>query len=758
MKFSEEQHKAIAANGAYLTVRAGAGAGKTSVLVERYLRHIREENATPDDILTITYTRRAAADMKRRIVEALRQSGRPDLASQAEIGPISTIHGYCERLLKEYPFSIGIDPKFDVMEASSSLIEECARRSLSAAEIREIELPYIRKRAGERVGGEPRRDVAAKIIGQIKLVLDKFRLAGKTSADLWRLADSPERIQAAWRQYEDEAAREALGSEYHADWRGKPSRKNKQWLASPFDSDKDFEAAELTAGLASLSARTWDLLSAEFDRRKCFDYTELEARACKLLEADSEVLRGRYKWIIVDEAQDLNPVQYRILEATPTESKLLVGDPRQAIYAFRGASRELFVSSIARSNCSTLLTNWRSTSSILDAVQSIFEDIWPEDNVRMNCGQEEVCGPKVELWHVGRRPHEAMAEGLRQLISEGCAPKDIAVLIRYATKVEDLTAKLRTLGLKVASPGTGKKYFVRGEIRDLGSALQALADPSDDLAMLSTLRSPLVGIPLDDCIALGLAARNSEGTVYSQIPKHSFSEAARTRIAVFLGWFEQLSLRVDRMSAWEVLAEIYAAVDLDARFAMAKEKEQLVANSRKLLSIAISQRNVGAGEFGNWLSKQAEMFGSSVPDADTLSPEATAIRISTMHRAKGLEWDTVIVQTTEMKDPDKRKEVVVDPAAGILGVHDKYIPQALSAANARQLEAEVAEELRLLYVAATRARTKLCIVTTSSGEGTCFAAIKNGLAKRGDIIIRDLRSIPQEKSGPQITMPPQPIS
>jgi ATP-dependent exoDNAse (exonuclease V) beta subunit len=756
MKFSEEQQKAIAANGAYLTVRAGAGAGKTSVLVERYLRHIREESATPDDILTITYTRRAAADMKRRIVEALRQSGRPDLASQAEIGPISTIHGYCERLLKEYPFSIGIDPKFSVMDDSSNMIEECARRALSADDICDVELPYIQSCAGERIAGEPRRDVAAKIIHQINLVLDKFRTAGKTSADLWRFADSPERIQATWRQYEDAAAREVLGTEYHADWRGQRSKNSRKWMTTRFDQDEDFAAAALTAGLASLSARTWDLLTAEFDRRKCFDYTELEARACKLLETDAEVLRGRYKWIIVDEAQDINPVQYRILEATPTESRLLVGDPRQAIYAFRGASRELFVNSIGRSNCSTLLTNWRSTSSILDAVQSIFEDIWPEDNVRMHCGKEGTPGPKVEVWRVGLRPHDAMTEGLRQIISEGCPPKDIAVLVRNATKVEDLTAKLRTLGHKVASPGTGKKYFVRGEIRDLGSALQALSDPSDDLALLSTLRSPLVGIPLDDCIALGLAARNSRAPVYSVIPNHSFSDDARTRITEFLGWFEQLSTRVDRMSAWEVLAEVYAAVDLDARFAMTKDKEQLVANSRKLLTIAMDQRNVGAGEFGDWLSKQAEMFGGSVPDADTLSPESTAIRISTMHRAKGLEWDTVIVQTTEMKDPDKQKDVVVDPVAGILGVRGEYIPHALSAANARQLEAEAAEELRLLYVAATRAKTKLCIVTMASGAGKCFAAIKNGLAKRGDIVIRDLKSTPQEQNDPRTTTPPQP--
>src|SRR5207302_1377441 len=94
---------------------AAAGSGKTRVLVERYLKHIIVDGFRADDILTITFTRKAAAEMKRRIVDRLTGSGLSDQAQIAETGPIQTIHGFCERFLRENAIAAGLDPDFDVL-------------------------------------------------------------------------------------------------------------------------------------------------------------------------------------------------------------------------------------------------------------------------------------------------------------------------------------------------------------------------------------------------------------------------------------------------------------------------------------------------------------------------------------------------------------------------------------------------------------------------------------------------------------------
>ena len=127
-----EQRKAIEANDKQLVVQAGAGAGKTRVLVERFLRHVIEDKYGADEILTITFSRKAAAEMKRRIVTALRDAGRWEDAQIAETGPIQTIHSFCERLLRENSLVAGLDPQFEVLDEVDSVawLEEALQESL----------------------------------------------------------------------------------------------------------------------------------------------------------------------------------------------------------------------------------------------------------------------------------------------------------------------------------------------------------------------------------------------------------------------------------------------------------------------------------------------------------------------------------------------------------------------------------------------------------------------------------------------------
>ena len=126
---NEEQLAAVEADGSVF-VSAGAGTGKTSVLVERYVRAVCDRGVDVDSILVITYTRKAAGELRTRIREALRERGRPDLARELDSAWISTIHGFCNRLLRAHPFAAGLDPRFRELEEAGAAVlrgEACVR-------------------------------------------------------------------------------------------------------------------------------------------------------------------------------------------------------------------------------------------------------------------------------------------------------------------------------------------------------------------------------------------------------------------------------------------------------------------------------------------------------------------------------------------------------------------------------------------------------------------------------------------------------
>src|SRR5690606_39201213 len=140
-------------------------------------------------------------------------------------------------------------------------------------------------------------------------------------------------------------------------------------------------------------------------------------------------------------------------------------------------------------------------------------------------------------------------------------------------------------------------------IRDLGSALIAAANPLDNLAILSLMRSPLVGVSLDGCIRSAASAKELNKPVLDIITESpTLDDADMRRVSEMLRWLLPVSEIADRVPAWEVLSRIMAETQVDHRFALAQNSSQLIANSRKLLAIAIENREMSAAEFGDWIT------------------------------------------------------------------------------------------------------------------------------------------------------------
>lgn len=182
---TEEQRRIAFSDRSRFAIRASAGAGKTRVLVERYVWHVVEGGLSPEQILTITFTRKAAAEMKQRIVDRLRGAGLEEQAKLAQIGPIQTIHGFCERLLRENALAAGIDPKFEVLADSpigKQIMSEALRQAL--ADLAETSTPVrdlLLQRAGTRSQHDP---YLGPLAVPIEVAVDRLRGSGLRPSEL----------------------------------------------------------------------------------------------------------------------------------------------------------------------------------------------------------------------------------------------------------------------------------------------------------------------------------------------------------------------------------------------------------------------------------------------------------------------------------------------------------------------------------------------------------------------------------------------
>lgn len=741
----EEQRRAINADGKRVTICAGAGAGKTSVLVQRYLRHVMEHRASPEEILAITFTRKAAAEMRARIVHELRAKGLLPEARLAQVGPISTVDGFCDRLLREHPIEAGVDPKFDVLstDQSNSLMAGCILFAIGKA----FSFSAYARKFIARCGGRERRSMGRteeRVLSLLKRLIEKLRIAGASPSDIKIYAGNPQELLLAWNETLGKTIENLLRSPLSLDWQADLSevirafrdakRPVPDWLKSPHHSEYDRESAEMTSGLIEIAVLAWEKFLEEMQARRQLDFAEMEIRVLKLLEAHPEVLQGKYQFLLVDEAQDLNLLQYRLLRSMPIEHVLFVGDPQQSIYRFRGAEVKTFLEEMQQTTRYELQTNWRSTRKILDVVEKVFRPHWGERLMKMTIPGEQntsVCDAgdpfgggvskneePVEIWNLPRGGSEFIAHGVHSLIQEGVPPGEITILVRRHSDVDPIARGLLAMQIPFSLIDAGRSYFLRTVIYDFASIIRALCTPEDDLALLSTLRSPFVGMTLDGICYLRFFAMEQGRSVWQMLLEQAsdkwatnLSEEDEKALRLFLSWFQPMSVYASQMDAWELLSEIFIRSNLDARLSCFPHFRQLIANARKLLEVAGERKELSPMALAEWIDHQQQIRGD-YNDAPIFSDEAEAVRIATVHNAKGLEWNVVVVlvrsplqnyqEDVLLHISDSKKPLPVFSASGKRSLFWKAIWEA-----ERQSEKE--EEMRLLYVAMTRARRRLCL-------------------------------------------------
>ncbi|HZT84466.1 MAG TPA: UvrD-helicase domain-containing protein [Gaiellaceae bacterium] len=753
---NEQQLAAVEAEGDVF-VSAGAGTGKTAVLVERVVRAVTERGLDVDSILVITYTRRAAGELRTRIRAALAERGRLDLARELDDAWISTIHGFCARLLRAYPLAAGLDPRFRELEEAQAavlrseafgeaLAEFCAGDDPQRLELlatygsdrlrRMLTSVYETLRAGGR-----ELDLAVAARPELGERVDELRAAATSLVSDPEATDAQRRTAAELLELLDRDSRpDRLMNLTGFKARGDRAAGYCEALAAVEQAALDEAATRdraLLQELLTLFARRYADAKA---RESALDFEDLQLEARNLLRSQPELRareQARFRSILVDEFQDTNRLQTEIVDLLrgPETELFFVGDEFQSIYGFRHADVRVFRErrEAARQPL-TLTLNYRSRPEVLAAVNELFGSHFGGEFQQLAAAAEypdPVFGHPVELLvtdkesyrdtgvHWRRGEANAVARRVRELVDSGAAtPGEIVLLFAAGTDAEWYEDELRRFGLPTYR-ATGKGYFGQQQVADLLMYLRLLQNRYDDVALVSVLASPFVGVSND---ALALVRRAASRRPLFAGLEHGLPPGIGERderlMRAFRQRYDRLVEAMPRLSLERLCEQIVAGHDYDLAVLAQWDGRRRYANLRKLARLARSYEELRGPDVEGFVRFVAEQEAVGARELEAVAEEegADAVRLLTIHAAKGLEFKVVIVADAGRdRVPPSPDEILALPD-GRFGfrVADPVTARRRGAFDyeavkeARQ-EAERAERLRLYYVAMTRAKERLIV-------------------------------------------------
>ncbi len=756
---NSEQQRAVDARG-LVFVSAGAGTGKTKVLVERFARAVCDEGIDVESILVITYTEKAAGELRSRIRAGLVERGRPDLARELDGAWISTIHGFCNRLLRSHPFAAGVDPRFRVLDESQGRVLRGEAFSAALTAFCANDDP-ARLRLLAVYGADGLRRMLTG-------VYETLRSAGRELVlELGEHPSLPARVDEF-----REAARCLTEDDGSGDAQRETARQALAYLEPDATADRLFDLGDLRlrgeraasyeearrrleqTALDELAAADRDLLQellAGFatayqegkDRESALDFEDLQLRARDLLR-DDETIREkeqlRFRSIMVDEFQDTNRLQCELIDLLSgglgDRERFFVGDEFQSIYGFRHADVQVFRErrEQAGDGVLPLTMNYRSRPEVLAVVNHLFgADFGDEFQPLAASGDfpDPVFGAPVELLvtdkstysgtdvHWRRGEARAIARRIRDLIAAGdAAPGEIVLLFAAGTDAEWYEEELRALGVTTYR-STGRGYFGQQQVVDLLAYLRLLRNRYDDEALVSVLASPFVGISNDGLVLLRRAApkRPLFVALERELPE-TFPERDAQLLRAFRQRYDRLTAALARLSLERLCERIISEHDYDLAVLARWDGRRRYANLRKLARLARSYEELRGPDVEGFVRfvRDQEAVGARELEAVAEEEGGDAVRLLTIHAAKGLEFKVVVVADAGRdKAPPASHEIlalsdgrfgfrVADPITS--KPRGAYAYDAVQ--EARKAE-DRAERLRLYYVAMTRAIDRLII-------------------------------------------------
>jgi ATP-dependent helicase/nuclease subunit A len=801
-------HRAIASEDLEreLAVTAGAGAGKTTVLVDRFVKIARDPRFGPDRILAITFTRKAALEMKARAIRRFEEAGETTLRRATEAAYISTIHGFAERILRERPFDARIDPAFTVITQYEQelWIEEALRAMYAREDLggfatrlkKEFStggwriFTIVREVARLMREGPPRARDEADVVGDeercVELGLQRARaLVRRAEEEMLECMRELEPILEGAR-FTSRSAMYQKSREYLAALRACMAAKGVHavptdaWSNTRFTGQIDEGEREpikaMLKRLKDLAERAtfsdWESeialerelvplkraiygAAAEIDESYAkhkrslgaLDFHDLLRRADALL-ADKPAVRAeyadRFRHILLDEAQDTDELQYRIIESlrTPDNVLFMVGDPKQAVYEFRGANPDVFHAAVAKLPAEgrlDLAENFRSRREIVSVINGLGRPLLAEQFVTMDpqaeYGADDLPSPTVTAIYAEQavdeegkhepvseaRPREAasVAEEIVRLLKEAplvrdpdvrtvswlpLRPRHVAILFRTRIAIPYFERALAERGVPYVT-ASGQGFYERAEVLDCIMMLRAIAQPLDDLSMAAVLRSPFLGASDADLWRLRTPGVETPPAIW---------QALRTYgpLAEFRSTFRALRARVRGLPASVALEDAIRTFGYEAALAAHEDGPAMLANLAKVRRQVRDMGSKSALEAYDELQRARELL-TRESQAPLVGAGDDVVVLTTIHQAKGLEWPVVCLPN--LQSPSNDPPVGFSPRHGALLCKaircdgEEVWPLSLQSVADEMRRRGEAEERRLLYVALTRTRERLIL-------------------------------------------------
>jgi len=839
--FTTQQQKALEFQH-HLSVTANAGAGKTTVLVQRFVDILIETGIPVKQLVAITFTEKAASELRRKIAarvgEKLRAATRPDerniverIRDQLSSANIGTIHSFCAQLLREFPIEADVDAAFTVLEGVD-------RQFLEQEAIREA-FDSVLKHSADRTEREEVLEVI-RILGRrttqsyLAAFLKKREHMSRLLQDDGLLYErkSDEEVIGFWRDSIDQAIAAALDD---PQWissmgnilgiaTGKSANEVldlfHQWEQSlSLDTKKELYCEILSSTLTQKGTIRKDLVGSKIgtesvrndeqflanhlksiecfltgsDNRDAsnrvllrvlrtilklykgitdrytlrkyengqldFDDLQLHTRALLRQEHIRHRLTEKYSYIMVDEYQDTNQLQYEILrlliENFTKGNLFIVGDPKQSIYGFRNADVEIFevtrsdirkAIGIAEDGNVTLAESFRLLPALVDFVNRVFSHTMENGATRFDVRYDElVCGRahhgegRVELLLVppdekketgttnrislechslGRRIVD-LVESRYEVVGVGddkphpCEFRDCAILLRGRAHLLEIEKALVELRIPYQLSG-GIGFYQTQEVFDFLNYFSFLLNPDDDVALAGVLRSPFFAVSDPELFEISLL--NANGTLWDKVLLHARRSIASREI-IRADELLQEDLQVaNRLPIPFLVQRIFRQTGWRGTVSGLMFGEQNSANILKLLRIAREFEGKGFLALYDFVERLRTLASHEEREGQAaLEPSGNCVQIMTIHAAKGLEFPVVFLPFSHQHFRYDEAPYI-DQVFGIgIKVKDpqdyntEVVPDIFHFLQQRSRAKTDAEEKRIFYVGCTRARDMLIV-------------------------------------------------
>lgn len=735
-----------------IALRAGAGSGKTRVLTKRFIRmFIENKDLTLDQVVAITFTKKAATEMKDRIRKELNgwiiRTTAPeekrrleDLKLQLTNAFIDTIHSFCGRLIKEYYIELGIDPMFKIIE---EVDKKVALLSIADRVIEDwISDPYNKEALDAILESTGVGFLESTFKSGVLELVDEMRSKG----------------------YIFGAIKEV--TLLHLD-------------------EKDDRARQIVTLCLEMVEEIISRYEQYKDEENLLDFNDLELTALKMLDNNQtrQAIQTQFKVFMIDEFQDVNPLQKKIMDrlvyvdgGIPSGRLFIVGDHKQSIYGFRGSDYKVFEQAceeIMSNGCVEFLHNcYRSTNTIINGVNKIFSKLLkPYEPLKYPDLKKSIKENKIELitwnkedilevkaitrWEASkgflgdekdvdnlkealyRRYKEQIkinkkdiqgkivAGAIHSLIQRGYQYQDIAILLRSRTSLQEIESALITNKIPYCVLG-GIGFWDRFEIKDILGLYKLIFYSGDHLTLFSVLRSPIFGFTDDLLVAFAKFIVETQDQSIDELMKTFLCEADEASYPLIeraAYCFETLLPLDGILNAVDLFKAILELTDYENILLALPEGEKKYRNLEKLIQLVEEFERKGIYRACDLVSYMEEMKNASAFDneASLDTEDSDAVKLLTIHASKGLEFKCVLIPDMDTSVDAMAKKhkplFFVDEKIGIITEAEEPDEDDLyNMYDDAKLKRELEDSRRIFYVAATRAEEYLGFIGQYQGD------------------------------------------